>query len=205
MRRRKRYLFILMLLGLGVFFPASDGYADDRQVWRSTNGNVVRSRYWGTCVRQNSYVQDPCAPPAAAELKAPTVIAKEERTVYFDFNKAELTPESRAKLDALAEKLKAARDIQGADIAGYADRIGSVSYNDALSKKRAAVVRDYLVSRKVVNANVVKTRWFGKKEPSANCPNNLSRAELIQCLQPDRKVQVDIVYRLEAAPPAMQR
>ncbi len=174
--------------------------ADDRQVWRTTTGTVVRVRSSGTCVRQNSHVQDPCAPQPAAEIVVRTIIAKEERTVYFDFNKAVLRPEAKAKLDALAEKVRVAHDIEGVNIAGFADRMGSVSYNEALSKKRAAAVRKYLVSRKVVNANVVKTRWYGEKEPSAKCPTNLTREQLIQCLQPDRKVQIDIVYRVPAKP-----
>jgi len=196
-----RQIYFILLFSFGLIVSA---HADDRQVWRNTTGNVVREAIWGTCVRQNSPAADPCAPAVPAEIKARTTIAKEERTVYFDFNKANLRPEARAKLDTLAEKLKAAGDIEGIAIAGYADRIGSVSYNEALSKKRAAAVRDYLVSRKVVNANVVKTRWFGKSEPSANCPNGLNRRELIECLQPDRKVQVDIVYRVEAKQPAAE-
>ncbi len=196
-----RQIYFILLFSFGVLTSA---HADNRQVWRNTTGNVVRAAISGTCVRQNSSASDPCAPPVPAASAVRTQIAKDERTVYFDFNKATLRPEAKAKLDALAEKLKVASDIEGVAIAGYADRIGSVSYNDALSKKRASVVRDYLVSRKVVNANVVKTRWFGKTEPSAQCPSEMKRRELIECLQPDRKVQVDIVYRVEAKPPAAE-
>jgi OOP family OmpA-OmpF porin len=177
-------------------------HADDRQVWRDTEGEIVRDYATGTCVREDSSANDACAPqPARVAVYAPppkrTMIAQEDRTVYFSFNGTALTDESKQRLDTLAQRLTSANDVQGADVAGYADRIGTISYNDQLSRKRAEAVRDYLISRHVVNTNVTQTRWFGKLAPSADCPKDLPHALEIQCLQPDRKVQVDIVYRVE--------
>ncbi|MDR3425143.1 MAG: OmpA family protein [Alphaproteobacteria bacterium] len=201
-----RKSLILASVLIAGFMPLTARAQDNRQVWRDTEGQIVHVFSSGTCVRENSATSDPCAPsPVSVEVTwTPpvhyTVIAKEDRTVYFEFDKAGLTPEAKAKLDALAEKIKSANDVQGADVAGYADRIGTVSYNEKLSEARAKTVRDYLIAQKVVNTNVTKTRWFGKSEPKANCAKNLPRAQMIQCLQSDRKVQVDIIYRVE--PPA---
>ena len=198
----KKTLALTTALMAGVMPLALSGSAraDSRQVWRDTDGQIVRDYSSGTCVRQNSSEADPCAPQQPVVWTPPpkrTVIAQEDRTVYFTFNGTELADESKGRLDTLAERLSSASDIQGANVAGYADRIGTVSYNDLLSKKRAENVRDYLIAHHVVNTNVTQTRWFGKSEPSADCPQSLPHAAQIQCLQPDRKVQVDIVYRVE--------
>jgi outer membrane protein OmpA-like peptidoglycan-associated protein len=102
-----------------------------------------------------------------------------------------------ARLNTLADRLNSAGDVEGARVVGYADRIGTVSYNEKLSRKRAEAVRDYLIARGVVNSSVTKTRWVGKSEPTADCPKNMTRVQVIDCLQPDRKVEVEIIYRKE--------
>jgi outer membrane protein OmpA-like peptidoglycan-associated protein len=202
-------MFRKILLLVGIFLTSlillvssSAAFADDdRQVWRDSEGQIVHDT-WGMCVRSRWALDyDSCAPPPEQITWQPTqhtVIAQEDRTVYFGFNRADLTEEAKKKLGTLANRIKSAKDIQAAQVAGYADRIGTVSYNELLSKKRAANVRDYLVAHDIVNASVTNTRWYGKSEPSANCSNNLPRTQLIECLQPDRKVQVDITYKSEA-------
>jgi len=181
---------LLLVAGFVTLVSASTARADDyRQVWHDTEGTIVHNTY-GNCVRSRWITdQDACAPGAIH-----TVIAQEDRTVYFVFNKAELTEEGKAHLNTLADKLMSADDVQGADIVGYADRIGTSSYNLALSKKRAEAVRSYLISRGFLKASVTKTRWVGKSEPTANCPKDLKKPALVDCLQPDRKVVVEIVY-----------
>jgi len=174
---------------------------DRRQVWRDSEGQIVHDTE-GTCVRSRWIIDhDPCATEAQH-----TVIAQADRTVYFAFNKADLSPEAKEKLDTLAHRLMDADDIQGARIVGYADRIGTASYNKALSKKRAEAVRNYLVGQGLLKPSKTETQWVGKSKPSANCSNNQSHAELIECLQPDRKVTVEIDYRREvkAAAPAVE-
>src|SRR5262249_45375594 len=135
-------------------------------------------------------------PPPPTPVKR-TIISEAARTVYFPFNKAGLTNEAKAQLDTLAETLKAAKDIQEAQVVGAADRIGSVHYNDKLSAKRAETVRDYLIARGYTNASVTKTRWVGKSEPTTNCSKKLAHKKLVACLQNDRRVQIEIVYKSE--------
>lgn len=155
-------------------------------VVRDSDGNVVRSSN-GECVRTQWIVgSDACAPYVQ------TVIALEERTVYFQFNKSTLTTKAKVKLDKLAEAINKMGDVKSIRIVGYADRIGSAEYNEKLSKKRAAEVKKYLTKKGVAYPNVTETRWFGDTQPIANCPKSLPKAKKIECLQKDRRVEVEI-------------
>lgn len=167
---------------------SAHGLAGDLKPLRDTRGNVVRSTS-GHCVLLKN--QAGSAPECLGQRK---LIALEDRTVYFNFNDSTLTEEAKAKLDSLAVLLKRERDIHSLSIVGYADRIGSASYNQALSKKRALTVRDYLVAQGFQNVNVTKTRWVGKSKPTAQCSGQKANADLIACLAPDRKVEVEVNY-----------
>ncbi len=80
-----------------------------------------------------------------------------------------MTKDGRTALDALATDIKAkGNSVVAVRVAGYADRIGSATANEKLSKKRADAVRKYLVSKGVVNAQVVETRWFGDSAPATD-------------------------------------
>ena len=65
--------------------------------------------------------------------------------VLFDFNKYTLKPEARERLARISGIVLAYPDLH-LQIEGYTDSIGSDEYNQTLSEKRAATVRDYLVS-----------------------------------------------------------
>lgn len=175
---------------------------DVRDVVHDARGQVVRSTF-GDCVRIR-WVGSSDICRMQAQLVQPTPrreIAQEERTVYFEFDKARLMESEWRKVDSLADILKSERDIQGVQIVGYADRIGSESYNDRLSQRRARTVESYLKSRGYLNTTIAKTRWLGESVPVTKCPDGLSRSELIACLQRDRRVEVEIEY-LQAAPAA---
>ena len=73
--------------------------------------------------------------------------------VLFDFNKATLKPGARERLARVSGIVLAYPDLQ-LQVEGYTDNVGSDSYNMTLSDKRAAVVRDYLVSQGVNAGNV---------------------------------------------------
>jgi OOP family OmpA-OmpF porin len=209
----------LLLAGLVLIAAVSPVRADsnDHAVVLDKRGDAVYNTT-GNCVRTKWMNEgDPCAPeappppkPVAVVPPPPpppppvrhTVISQAARTVYFAFNKADLTNEAKAQLDTLAETLKAAKDIQEAHVVGAADRIGSNSYNDKLSEKRAVAVRDYLIARGYTNASVTHTKWVGKSEPITNCSKTLKGKKLIACLQNDRRVQIDIVYKSEVVTPA---
>ncbi|MFN2646530.1 MAG: OmpA family protein, partial [Burkholderiales bacterium] len=98
----------------------------------------------------------------------------------------------KKKLDAeVVAKLKDVGEVRYINVNGHADRLGSVQYNQRLSEKRADAVRTYLVS-KGVDAAKVETFGFGKTTPVKSCPDQKERSRLIECLAPNRRVEVEI-------------
>jgi len=113
-------------------------------------------------------------------------------TELFEFNKAVLTKEARARIDTeVVAKLGNLRDVRYIIINGHADRLGSTQYNQKLSEKRADAVRAYLVSKGVA-ADKVETLGFGKTLPVKSCPDQKERKGLIECLSPNRRVVVEV-------------
>lgn len=199
-------LEILIITGLILVGSVGIVYADsdNHDVLRTTDGQIVRSTN-SNCIRLNWMSdQDACEsrmlvqqqPQQHREWRQTTAaeLTQEQRTVYFKFDRADLLPEAQARLDTLANVLKADSDVQDARVVGFADRIGSVSYNDRLSQKRAMNVRDYLVEHGYTNARVTETQWLGKSRPTTDCPGKKVDSKLISCLQNDRRVEVQIDF-----------
>lgn len=111
--------------------------------------------------------------------------------VLFDFDKSVVKPEGRRILDAeVVEKMKAHPEVELILIIGHADRIGTEQYNQALSERRAAAVKTYLVSQGI-DAARMRTVGKGESEPVVECKGVRGKA-LIDCLQPNRRVVVEI-------------
>ncbi|WP_217619450.1 OmpA family protein, partial [Achromobacter sp. GbtcB20] len=79
--------------------------------------------------------------------------------------------------------------ITNVGITGYTGRLGSGKYNQKLSVRRANAVRDYLVS-KGVDAGRLNAVGKGEANPVVEC-NQKKRAELIACLEPNRRDEVE--------------
>ena len=126
-------------------------------------------------------------PPAKPAAKPPAVVATKvtfAADAFFDFNKAVLKPEAKAKLDDLTGKLK---DISLEVIiaVGHTDAIGGDAYNQKLSVKRAEAVKAYLVS-KGIEPNRIYTEGKGKKQPVADNKTAEGRAK-------NRRVEIEVV------------
>jgi OOP family OmpA-OmpF porin len=110
----------------------------------------------------------------------------------FDFDSAELRAAGRDSLDGLVRDLgRVQYDLML--ISGHTDRLGNESYNQRLSERRANAVRDYLIGRGVPASNIRAT-GYGKSQPVTTpeqCTGPRNDA-LIACLQPDRRVEVQI-------------
>ena len=131
----------------------------------------------------------PAAPKPAAFGEKVTIAAD----ALFDFNKATLRPEGKAKLDDVVSKA-GKLNLEVVIAVGHADRIGGAAYNQKLSEKRAAAVKDYLVA-KGIPANRVYTEGKGSKQPVTKpdqCKGAKS-AKVIACLQPDRRVDIELI------------
>ncbi|HWI15244.1 MAG TPA: OmpA family protein, partial [Burkholderiales bacterium] len=72
---------------------------------------------------------------------------------------------------------------------GHTDRLGSSTYNQKLSERRAHTVKDYLVS-KDVPADRIATDGKGETQPVTQAEDcrGAKSARIVACLQPDRRV-----------------
>lgn len=132
-------------------------------------------------------------PPAPAPVEPPPPAPRFQKvtleaTKLFAFDKAEvITP--APQLDEIAAALQADPSVTNVEITGYTDRLGSESYNQKLSERRANAVRDYLIG-KGIDGNRLRAVGKGEANPVVEC-NQKKRAELIACLEPNRRVEVD--------------
>ena len=111
----------------------------------------------------------------------------------FDVDKAVLRPAGRAALDDFAGKIKGI-DPEMIMAVGHTDRFGSEAYNQRLSDQRVEAVKTYLVS-KGIEPNRIRTEGKGETQPvtkTGECDASKS-AKVIACLQPDRRVEVEVV------------
>ncbi len=111
----------------------------------------------------------------------------------FDFDKAVLKSKGKQSLDNLMARLGGVKyDVIVA--VGYTDRIGSEDYNKRLSVRRANAVKKYLVA-KGVDASNVFVDGKGEANPITGTTcigKGKSTKKLISCLQPDRRVEIEI-------------
>lgn len=199
-------LLLNTILSVGITFSCiSTSFAEainNHDAVHSTNGQLVRSTN-GNCVR-TKWVSDgdecnsvPKAKPASMQIPQAhhLLIPDENRTIYFEFNQSSLTESERQKINSLTTELESMHDITGVRIVGYADRMGSDSYNKRISEKRAESVERYLRKQGYLKTSIAKTQWLGESVPVTHCPTNLNRSSLIECLQKDRRVTIEINYQ----------
>ncbi|MGE3769421.1 MAG: OmpA family protein [Bdellovibrionales bacterium] len=181
---------LIAALVLAASVAQAHNHRQQQDVVYDQRGDVVRSAITGDCVYAQNQMTDktkPCSYVRALGLA--------ERTVYFAFNSSKLGMDAKAKLDSLAAFLKAnAEAIGSASVVGYADRIGNTAYNKALSKKRANAVTKYLKSKGVLKARTADVRALGEADSQTDCEGDKASKQLISCLAPDRRVEVEIEY-----------
>jgi OOP family OmpA-OmpF porin len=83
----------------------------------------------------------------------------------FDFDKSVLRPDGRKSIDDALAKIKGT-DLEMVIATGHTDSVGTPQYNQRLSERRAAAVKDYLVS-KGIPASKVTTIGKGESQPVA--------------------------------------
>jgi outer membrane protein OmpA-like peptidoglycan-associated protein len=93
----------------------------------------------------------------------------------FAFNKADLQPAAKEKLAKVSGIMLAYPKLQ-VSVEGHTDSIGSDEYNLGLSERRAASVRNYLVSNGIPASNV-KAIGLGKANPVADNSTEAGRQQ----------------------------
>ena len=216
-------LLVTVLMGIsaaavaqtpGIDLKGDVGYVIDGRanVIKSGAGSCWRTGYWTPAMAVEEcdpdLVKKPEAPkmraieaaPAKPAAPAPKPAAQKvtlAADTLFDFDKAVLRPEGKAKLDEVAAKIKDIK-LEVIIAVGHADRIGSDKYNLKLSEKRAEAVKAYLVG-KGMEPNRVYTEGKGEKQSVTGdkCKkmgkDHRSNKKLVACLQPDRRVEIEVI------------
>jgi OOP family OmpA-OmpF porin len=104
----------------------------------------------------------PAARPAPASVRQAVVI---QADALFDFDKSVLRPDGRKNIDDAVAKLRGV-DLELVIATGHTDSVGSDAYNQRLSERRAAAVKEYLVS-KGIPASKITTIGKGESQPVA--------------------------------------
>ena len=181
--------------------PYSAYVQDSRGVIaKSAFGQCWHSGYWtpadsvggcdGEIVKAAAPVAaEPAAAPAPAPVAAPVAAPVSEKVTFaadalFDFDKAVLKADGKAKIDDLTSKLKDI-NLEVIIAVGHTDSVGSDAYNQKLSIRRAEAVKAYLVS-KGIETNRVYTEGKGEKQPVADNKTSAGRAK-------NRRVEIEVV------------
>ncbi|MDN5566983.1 MAG: OmpA family protein, partial [Psychrobacter sp.] len=114
----------------------------------------------------------------------------------FEFDKSaaqNVLPQGQRELADLAQKLRNYQQLGETRIiiTGHTDRKGDDNYNMNLSLKRAQTIRSYLISQGIESNNMIAT-GAGETQPVQQCSTALPRLQEIDCLQPNRRVTVDV-------------
>jgi OmpA-OmpF porin, OOP family len=193
------------------------GHAEEQTGWRQASVHVAMVE---DALRQAKLEGAKCAPAAVAvpatvptvaaipsaivATAPPTAKASSRETMVvlsdalFRFNKAsraDLLPGGLQRLNQVADKLKAYTAIDSLTIIGHTDRLGSAAYNLKLSQQRADTVKAYFESLGM-KLGKVSTQGAGAAVPvtrADECKAGLARPALIDCLQPDRRVTLEVV------------
>jgi OOP family OmpA-OmpF porin len=146
------------------------------------------------------------APIAVAPPEPPRPVIQKitlSTDVLFDFGKADLKDSGKARLDQLASEVKDA-DVDEIVAVGHADRIASDDYNQRLSEMRAQAVKDYL-TQQGAKAKTITAEGKGESQPvtGEDCKKlgaeRASNRKLVSCLQPDRRVEIEVLGSRQVA------
>jgi OOP family OmpA-OmpF porin len=142
----------------------------------------------------------PPPPPPAPPIRTRVSFSADS---LFDFGKDTVRPAGKQALDDFAAQLKGAQ-FEVIMVTGYTDRIGSRAYNMDLSTRRAEAVKSYLAGTAGIPADKITARGADGEAPVTKpdeCRGQQRTPKLIACLQPDRRVDVEVVgTRLQDAP-----
>ncbi len=131
--------------------------------------------------------------PVAPAPPAPKVVRLSADSM-FGFDKAVLGPNSKEVLDNFAKSTEGV-SFDSISVEGNTDRIGTAAYNDKLSTARAQAVKNYLATTPQLQSATINASGRGENNPVTkpeDCVGTKPTKALIACLQPDRRVDVQM-------------
>jgi OOP family OmpA-OmpF porin len=138
------------------------------------------------------YVAPPPPPPPPPVLPRKVSFSADS---LFDFDKASVKAGGQQELDKFAAELKGTQ-FDVINVTGHTDRIGSHAYNQKLSERRADAVKGYLMTSAGIAGDKIVAKGVDGAEPvtkAGDCKGTKATKALIACLQPDRRVEVEVV------------
>lgn len=178
--------------------PQAYGIDGRGEVARNSTGLCWRTSYWTPAMAIHECDPDLLKKPeVVAEAPAPVPKTAPEKITFsadalFDFDSSKLKPNGIQSLNEFVTGIEGVKyDLIIA--VGYADRIGSDEYNKALSLRRAESVKSHLVSRGI-DPSLIFVDGKGEANPVTgnNCAGERRSKELIACLAPDRRVEIEV-------------
>jgi len=168
---------------------ADAAYRTCQYMVRFDRNNLSTGGWWKdpSCA---ALIEAPAGATAAMQ-GMPAVISADALFRFDRSDASDLLPGGRARIAELAQQLRRGEGASEIRVTGHTDRLGDVETNDALSLRRAETVRQMLV-QSGVPATKVRALGVGSREPvSRDCRGDRSSPELIACLAPDRRVEID--------------
>jgi len=198
---KKSYLKTVLLsaaastaMASGLAIAHQGGNANDSYVGAVKHHHITDSQ--GDCVRTGSWVKsdmtvecgativkaEPAPPPPPADPVFETISLS--ANALFDFDKAVLKPAGKESLDGVINRINSNGDVQAIKVVGHTDSVGSDEYNQKLSLRRAAAVKNYLAAGGI-NAGIMSVSGMGESQPVADNKTDEGRAK-------NRRVDVSI-------------
>jgi len=180
-----------MALGCAMALAAGSAFANVTPNLQDGSGRAVKDGSGACVVTQGQVLPEgagtkaaPAAPAAPAEPAKPATPAPAkpaepskpapssvrqsvviQADALFDFDKSVVRPDGKKSIDEALAKIKGV-DLEMVIATGHTDSIGSDKYNQRLSERRAAAVKEYLVS-KGIPASKITTIGKGESQPVA--------------------------------------
>lgn len=157
----------------------------------SPSGAPVKTNSGDCWITPNSTLREAvagCGPEVAAPAMMPKVVSVADMktfALYFDFDKTVV-----GSVANIVDHIGSLSFLKSVNLVGHADPIGDESYNFGLSQRRAEAVATEL-SASGVDSGKISVSAMGETAPVANCTG--TGAQLIACLRPDRRVDVEVV------------
>jgi len=178
---------------------AKSGYvaAADDTILMTGAGGLLHTGYWKPedaagidCESKVMVATDTSEASAAAAVEgtASEGSFRLDARVLFDFDSALLTDSGQVELDLLINDINAMTLVEKIMVIGHTDSVGSMSYNQMLSERRAGSVRDYMAS-KMAELNI-EAEGRGEEEPIADNTTAEGRAK-------NRRVEVIVDGSME--------
>lgn len=174
---------------------AAAGYvaSDDKTITMTGGDGMLHAGYWKAehgaaydC--DNRVVVATEAAAAGVEGEAAEGSVRLDARVLFDFDSALLTDSGKVELDLLINDISAMTLVQQIMVIGHTDSVGSMSYNQMLSERRAGSVRDYMATK--LAEMDIKAEGRGEAEPIADNETAEGRAK-------NRRVEVIVDGSME--------